>query len=331
MPQITLSNGATFTSESGESLLEAAARSGVAFPYSCRKGRCSSCKCRAISGNSISRAEETPLSEQERAAGWILGCVRTAIGDMTIEVDDLGGREIPDVKTLPCRVQSLEKLAYGVIKVILRLPPTRSFAFLPGQYIDVVGQGGARRSYSLANTFAADGLLELHIAAVPGGVMSDYWFGDARVNDLLRINGPLGTFFLRDIAGMHLIFLATGTGIAPIKSMLGAINSTANESKPLSVTVYWGARTWPELYWDVNGAPGSHRYVPVLSRANGDWSGARGYVQNVAMAENPDLSEAIVYACGSDAMIHGAKAMLLEAGLPEHRFFSDAFVSSATE
>jgi len=329
MPLVTLSNGAFFHSEIGESVLAAAERCGVLFPYSCRKGRCSSCKCRATSGESMSLTQESGLSERERSDGWILGCVRTATSDMTLEVDDLGGIEIPATRTLPCRINTLETPVDGVIKVILRLPPTSNFAFLPGQYVDVIGQGGVRRSYSLANTSAAEGLLELHIRAVPGGVMSEYWFRHARVNDLLRINGPLGTFFLRESARLNLIFLATGTGIAPVKSMLGGINSAPSEQRPPSVSVYWGARSLPELYWDVNDAPGSHRYVPVLSRASADWSGARGYVQDIAMAENKDLKNTIVYACGSDAMIHGAKATMLEAGLPERRFFSDAFVSSA--
>ncbi|MET0107016.1 MAG: FAD-binding oxidoreductase [Sedimenticola sp.] len=330
MPSIKLSNGTRFDSEPGESLLDAASRASVVMAYSCGTGRCSSCKCKVIEGKSTALHEELGLSEREKADGWVLSCVRSAISDMSLEVEDLGGLTIPQIKTLPCRIHALERLATDVIKVVLRLPPTSEFSFLPGQYIDVIAQGGIRRSYSLANASAVDNLLELHIRAVPGGLMSEYWFRQAKVNDLLRLNGPLGTFFLREMAGLDLVFLATGTGIAPVKSMLESIEILPIENKPRSITVYWGGRKPSDLYWDVNSIKGVHRYVPVLSRAGSDWSGAKGYVQQVLLAEISDLSETVVYACGSNAMIHSAKDLLLTAGLPEQNFLSDAFVCSSS-
>jgi len=330
MPSIKLSNGASFNSNQGESLLDAASRARVVMPYSCHTGRCSSCKCKVVEGESIVLHEELGLSEQEKADGWILSCVRSATSDMSLEVGDMSGQSIPQVKTLPCRIHALEKLAEDVIKVVLRLPPTSDFVFLPGQYIDVIGQGGIRRSYSLANASAVDKLLELHIRAVPGGVMSKYWFCQAKVNDLLRLNGPLGTFFLRDVAELDLVFLATGTGIAPVKSMLESVEALPMESKPRRIAIYWGGRKPSDLYWDVNSIAVAHHYVPVLSRAGSDWSGARGYVQQVLLAEVSDFSGSVVYACGSNAMIHSAKDLLLTAGLPEQNFLSDAFVCSSS-
>lgn len=330
MPLIKLSNGTRFNSEPGESLLDAAYRASVVMAYSCRTGRCSSCKCKVIEGESTALHEELGLSEREKADGWILSCVRSATSDMRLEMGDLGGLTIPKVRTLPCRIHALEKLAVGVIKVVLRLPPTSDFVFLPGQYIDVIAQGGIRRSYSLANASAADKLLELHIQAVPGGIMSEYWFCQAKVNDLLRLNGPLGTFFLRDVAELDLVFIATGTGIAPVKSMLESIESLPIENRPRSITVYWGGRKPVDLYCDINSISETHRYVPVLSRAGSDWSGARGYVQQVLLAEISDLSETVVYACGSSAMIQSSKDLLLTAGLPEQNFLSDAFVCSSS-
>lgn len=329
MPAIALSNGLSYASEPGQTLLDAASQANVAMAYSCRTGRCSTCRCKVVRGESTALQDESGLSEAEKAAGWILACVRSAVTDMELEVEDLGGLTLPPVVTLPCRIQELEKVAGDVVRVVLRLPPGRELSFHPGQYVNVIGAGGLRRSYSLANAAASDKRLELHIRAVAGGAMSEYWFSRARVDDLLRLNGPLGTFFLRNVGGLDLIFLATGTGIAPVKAMLEGIEALPPAVRPRSVAVYWGGRTVDDLYFDVASLPGDHRYVPVLSRAGSDWTGARGHVQDVLLAEHPDLNGAVVYACGSDAMIHSARDSLLQAGLSDRRFLSDAFVCSA--
>jgi len=212
--------------------------------------------------------------------------------------------------------------------VTLRLPPAGGFTFLPGQYIDVIAPGNLRRSYSIAN--AEGPRLELHIGQVEGGALSQYWFGAAKPNDLLRLNGPLGTFVLRDIAGLDLVFLATGTGIAPVKSMLEAIARMAPDARPASVSVFWGGRSLPDLYWDAGTVDAGQRFVPVLSRADASWQGARGHVQDAYLAGRPDLSRAVVYACGLEAMVRASESALLAAGLPPHRFRADAFVASDT-
>ena len=142
MPQITLTSGSVFVGASGSSLLDAAAHAGVFFPYSCKTGRCSTCKCKVVSGQTRELHPETGLTEKEKSEGWILSCVRSAETDLTIEVDDLGGVVLPAVKTFPCRVSYLERLAPDVIQVKLRLPPTADFNFIPGQYIDVIGENG---------------------------------------------------------------------------------------------------------------------------------------------------------------------------------------------
>jgi CDP-4-dehydro-6-deoxyglucose reductase len=199
---------------------------------------------------------------------------------------------------------------------------------LAGQYVDVIGSGGIRRSYSVANAPASDNQLQLHIRAVDSGAMSKYWFDQAKINDLLRINGPLGSFFARPLAGLNLVFLATGTGIAPVKAMLEQLASGQLDDQPLSATLYWGGRQLQDLYADPSQWNPSLRYVPVLSRAPGDWTGARGHIQHYLLSENPDWANTVVYACGSEAMIQSAKAELIEAGLPDKRFYSDAFVPS---
>lgn len=328
MAIIHLTSGREFAAESGVSLLDAASAAGIALPYSCRTGRCSTCKALVQRGQTCSRTEETGLSPEEIEAGWILTCVRSAETDVELDIEDLGGITLPQPKTLPCRIAELEKLAPDVLQVKLRLPPTLAFSFIPGQYIDVIGLNGTRRSYSLANASFSDKLLELHIRAVDGGAMSDYWFNHAKLNDLLRLTGPLGTFFLRECKNTDIFFLATGTGIAPVKAMLESLMHVPEDLQPQSITVLWGGRKTEDLYIDIAAIPGKHRYIPVISRPHQGWTGAEGYVQDILLSTAPNLSKAAVYACGSDAMIHAARKLLSNAGLPVARFYSDAFVSS---
>jgi CDP-4-dehydro-6-deoxyglucose reductase len=326
---ITISNGKQFEARSDESLLDAASRGGVSLEHSCRTGRCSSCKCTVAEGSTRALHDELGLSDAERAAGWILSCVRSANSDVSLAIIDLGDVKTHPVRTVPCRIQSLEQLSDDVIKVLLRLPPSNDFAYHAGQYIEVIGRSGLRRSYSMANAPAANGQVELHIRQVPDGAMSQYWFEHAQANDLLRLNGPLGSFFLRNISGLDLVFLATGTGIAPVKAMLEALAGWEQDQRPRQVTVYWGGRKAAGLYCDLGALGVEYRFVPVLSRPDEDWRGARGHVQQALMADLPKLQETMIYACGSDAMIHGARAELTAAGLPEERFRSDAFVCSS--
>jgi len=329
MVQVNLTTGSYFECLDGISIFESAAKAQISLPYSCKTGRCSSCKCRVLSGRTLPLVDEIGLTTKEIEDGWILSCARTAASDLFIDVEEISGFVIPMVKTLPARISSLNKLAPDVLRVILRVPHNSMLDYLPGQYVNVIGAGGVRRSYSLANSPSADGRLELHIRAVVEGVMSDYWFNGAKTDDLVRINGPMGSFFLRETAGLDLVFLATGTGIAPIKALIEAMPQLATSKLPRSVTVVWGGRTQDDMYLDVAAMPGNQVFIPVLSRASPCWSGRRGYVQQALLDAQPDLSKAAVYACGSDAMIHSARLTMFEAGLPSNRFYSDAFVSSA--
>lgn len=331
MHTVTISSGKSYDAQAGEALLDAALRQGVVLDYSCRTGRCSSCKGRVRSGETAALHDELGLSAEDKAHGFILTCVRRACGPVELEIEDLGDVVLPEAKTLPCRIQSIERLSHDVVRVMLRLPPNSALDFLPGQYIDVIGAEGLRRSYSIANAPRADKQIELHIREVPDGAMSRYWFQQAKINDLLRLRGPLGTFFLRGQVGKDLVLLATGTGIAPVKAILEGLATQPAEAQPRSVTVYWGGRRPEDLYWQPEGFEdqGAFRFVPVLSRAGGDWVGERGHVQDVALRRHPYLADALVYACGSDAMIHGAQVKLHAAGLPDRQFHSDAFVCSA--
>jgi CDP-4-dehydro-6-deoxyglucose reductase, E3 len=311
---IRTTEGKRFDALPDQTLLAAAQAAGVPFPYSCRTGRCSSCKCRVLAGATVALLPETGLSAPQQAEGWVLGCVRTARTNIDIEVEDLGGIVLPPVKTVPCRIHTLEKLAADVLRVTLRLPPTAPFNWLPGQYVDVLGPEGVRRSYSLANAPAAGVLPELHIRAVDGGAFSRYWFGAAKVGDLLRLNGPLGTCFLR--------------GSAPLKAMLESLPGLPDDQRPAAVQLFWGGRQPADLYWTPPHQDGLD-YTPVLSRPGPDWQGATGYVQAAALRAITEWHNATVYACGSEAMIGQARLRLVKAGLPERQFHADAFVCSA--
>lgn len=328
MALVTLSSGSRFQASAGVSILDAATQAHIALPYSCKTGRCSTCKCKVLSGTTHALYPETGLTEQEKADGWVLSCVRSVETEVVLEVDDLTGMVLPSPKTWPCRISEINHLAPDVVQILLRLPPSADFHFIAGQYVDVIGPNGLRRSYSLANPNFGSKVLELHIRAVEGGAMSDYWFKQAKPNDLLRLNGPLGTFVLRETAGIDIIFLATGTGIAPVKAMLESMTDLQAEEQPKTVTVLWGGRQSQDLYLNVAEITGMFTYIPVQSRPLDGWTGARGYVHDALLRLHPDLTNAAVYACGSEAMIHSAKACLVEAGLPAKRFYSDAFVSS---
>ncbi len=332
MFSVTLPSGKTFMAEEGASLVDSAAGAGIALPHSCRTGRCSACKCKLLSGESRILHEELGLHPKEKAAGWILGCVRTPCSDLELDAEDLTGVDLPSQKTLPCRIDSIEKLADDVVKIELRLPPATEFRFLAGQYVEVIGPGGVRRSYSLASADRGARKLELHVRQVGGGVMSRYWFESAQPNDLLRLHGPLGTFVLRKPAGRDLVFLATGTGIAPIKAMLESMSDWPADCLPRSVHVLWGGRRRQDIYCDVTTPDGLPAAVtPVLSRQAADWNGALGYVQDIYLQSRPALDAVTVYACGSAAMIGSAKTALAAAGLSDRQFLADAFVCSSTQ
>lgn len=331
MHKVSLANGKSFICESGQTLLEAAQKSNLNLPYSCKTGRCSTCKARVISGVTHAKVDELGLADSRNHENEILTCVRTAESDVQLDVEDLGDIQVPASKILPCRISSLKFLAKDVIEVMLRTPPAQDFQFLAGQYVDIIGPNAVRRSYSIANYFQVKGELALHIKNVPGGVLSQYWFERAKVNDLLRINGPFGTFFLRNCKGKDLVFLATGTGIAPVKSIVESLVSLSSDQQPQSVSIFWGGRHRSDLYWQPNKNYGLSRvnFIPVLSRPDLNWEGATGHVQNVLLEAGIPLMSSLIYACGSENMIKSAYSILTKKGLPPDQFFSDAFVCTS--
>jgi CDP-4-dehydro-6-deoxyglucose reductase, E3 len=327
MHRISLKNNINFICSESDTLVEGARKSGVILEHSCLTGRCSSCKVKVGKGLSQETISEIALTQEEIDEGFILSCIRVPKSDMHIEAEDLSDYSISAPRTYPAKIKSILKLTKDVIRVELRLPPNQVFNFIPGQYINVI-KGDIKRSYSIGNSPNNDSVIELLIKNYPGGQLSQYWFLNAKINDLLRIEGPRGTFFLRNSEpNKNIIFLATGTGIAPVKSILETISSSPSKFEHKEIYLFWGGRFFTDLFWTPENMNLNINYFPVLSREKNPTTD-EGYVQQILIDKNIELNESIVYACGSNNMIQDSRNILLAKGLPESNFFSDAFVTS---
>jgi CDP-4-dehydro-6-deoxyglucose reductase len=326
MFKVTMLSGKAFDAQGGQSILEAAEDAGNSLPYSCRTGRCSSCKCRIV-GPTTLKFDELGLTDAEKQSGWKLTCARVPTGDVKLDINDLGDIDLPKSKVVPAKIDQLTYLTDDILKLCLRLPPKAQFRFIPGQYINLIGKNGLQRSYSLASDSNGQ-VLEMHVRRVPNGIMSEHLFENAKVDDLLRISGPHGTFVLRPLAESDLIFVATGTGIGPVKSMIEQIESMPADQVPQSIKILWGMRREGEIYWSPRDKLRQVDFIPVLSKAADSWNGERGYVQDVLFRSDVITSQTYIYACGSEAMINATRSMALSAGLTEEHFYSDSFVAS---
>ena len=326
MTFVYLANDKKIDCSQNATILEAATSQNIVLEHSCKTGRCGVCKAKVLSGSTKVLKPEECLSSQDEQNGLILTCCRTISSDTKLDIEDLSELIGVSTKTYPARIDSITSLNETTKEVTLRLPPSAKFEYVAGQYADIIGADGVRRSYSIANAPHDDGKLTFHIGKIEDGHMSDYWFNYAKENDLLRVEGPLGTFFLRSGNHKSLILLATGTGIAPIKAILEQLSSNPHHSVK-EIHLYWGARFEDDLYWEPKFPELPLTYNPVLSRSK-TWTGLQGYVQDAALKNHKNLNGALVYACGSDVMIQSARRSFEMAGLPARQFYSDAFVSS---
>jgi CDP-4-dehydro-6-deoxyglucose reductase len=323
LPNILLSNGVVFECGLDETILDASRKYNIAIEHSCCSGRCGICIAPVLSGETFAIKPEESLTLKSQEMSNILTCCRVPVTDVSLDVEDLGEIGNIPVRILPCRINSLKLLNNDVIQVILRVPPNSEFKFVPGQYINLIDKS-IRRSYSLANADQLDGNLEIHVKRVNRGLMSEYLFTRARQNDLLRIEGPLGTFSYRVDDSKNVILMATGTGIAPIKAIMESLKKSPDEKM---IYIVWGGRVLEDLYLDLGVANLKYTFVPVLSREKIENS-YFGYVQDAVLGLGLDLKKTTVYACGSEVMIKDACDVLVKNGLRRKRFYSDAFVSS---
>jgi CDP-4-dehydro-6-deoxyglucose reductase, E3 len=327
-----------FTVERDEAILPAAIRQGIGLPYGCRDGACGSCKSRLLEGRVIHGAHQLKaLSVAEEEAGFILTCCATPQTDCVVEARSVPGAGEYPVLKLPSRVISIEKVAPDVALLKMQLPANQNLQYRAGQYVEFILRDGARRSYSMANAphdLGSPPAIELHIRHMPGGKFTDHVFTAMKEKDILRMEGPFGSFFLREDSDKPLVLLASGTGFAPIKAIIQQMQHKAI-TRP--AVLYWGCRRKADLYqhaWCEEAAATlpNLRYVPVLSEPVGEdgWTGRTGFVHQAVMSDFPDLSGHQVYACGAPIMVESAhRDFVARCGLPDDEFYADSFTSEA--
>jgi CDP-4-dehydro-6-deoxyglucose reductase, E3 len=329
-------SGHSFEVPEGLAVLQAGLDAGYAMPYSCRTGVCRTCRGTIREGKvDYGMVHDTYLPESDKAKGYALLCQARPLSDCVIEVRELVGLAGIKPRVTPCRVTKIARPAPDVAVLSLRLPANENMLFLAGQYIDFLLKDGKRRSYSIANKPAPEGVtaLELHVRHTPGGLFTDHMFnGGMKERDILRFEGPLGTFYVREDSDKPIVMVASGTGFAPIKAMC---ELALEKGMKRPITLYWGCRARRDLYMLEVPASWSHprfKFVPVLSDATPEcaWTGRTGFVHRAVMEDFPDLSGYQVYACGAPVMVEAARAdFAAKCGLPADEFFADSFLTEA--
>jgi len=333
--QITVQpSGHQFACDEDETVLAAAMRAGVGLPYGCKNGACSSCKGKVVSGSITHKPHQRrALTEEEESAGMSLFCCALPHSDLVIQAREVAGSGDFPVKKMPSRVSSLERVAPDVIVITLQLPANEVLEYRAGQYIEFLLRDGKRRSYSMA-TAPGQGAVTLHIRHMPGGLFTDQVFGTMKERDILRFEGPLGTFFLREDSDKPMVLLASGTGFAPIKAIVEQLRATGSQRK---MVLYWGGRRPQDLYMHALCQEWAEQmpnfsYVPVVSDALPDdgWNGRTGYVHQAVVQDLPDLSGWQVYACGAPIVVESAQRdFTTRCQLPPDEFYADSFTTEA--
>jgi len=334
--QITVQpSGRSFTTEPDEAILPAAIRQGVGMPYGCKDGACGSCKCKKLDGTVVHRVHQAKaLSADEEAAGYVLTCCAVPQTDVVLESRQVTDESAFPIKKMPSRVAALEKKSHDVMVVKLQLPANDTMRFHAGQYVEFILRDGARRSYSMANAPHNGPGVELHIRHMPGGKFTDHVFNAMKEKEILRVEGPYGSFYLREDSTKPIVLLASGTGFAPIKAV---IEYMQHKGITRPATLYWGGRRPADLYLDdwvqarLADMP-NLRYVPVISNAlpEDNWTGRTGFVHRAVLEDFPDLSGHQVYACGAPIVVDSARAEYSErGGLPPEEFYADSFTTEA--
>ncbi|WP_397474901.1 CDP-6-deoxy-delta-3,4-glucoseen reductase [Pusillimonas sp.] len=330
-------SGRQFPCSPQQSVLGAGLQAGAGLPFSCRSGVCRSCRGRVITGQvDVGEVHPAYLNDAERGQGYVHLCQAKALSDCTIEIEEYDTSLNFPLQQLPVRVMSVDRAAPDVMVLSLGLPPNEPLRFHAGQYLDILLDSDTRRSYSIANAPVPDGVRQvwLHVRHMPGGEFTEKVFTTLKAREMLRIEAPIGQFFLDETSDKPVILLASGTGFAPIKSIVEHALAQGSR-RPLHV--YWGARTRIDLYMDELAAKWAQDhehifYTPVLSKASStcNWQGREGLVHHAVIQDYPSLAGHQVYACGAPVMVDSARRDFVgKCDLPEHEFRADAFVSEA--
>ncbi|MBC7376846.1 MAG: CDP-6-deoxy-delta-3,4-glucoseen reductase [Burkholderiaceae bacterium] len=338
-------SGRSFSANPDEAILAAGIRQGIGLPYGCKDGACGSCKCKKLEGQVVHGAHQTKaLSAEEEADGYVLTCCAVPQTDVVLESRQVTDESAFPIKKMPSRVSLLEKKSHDVMLVRLQLPANDTMRYHAGQYVEFILRDGARRSYSMANAphtmVKADATppgspsIELHIRYMAGGKFTEHVFNTMKEKEILRVEGPYGSFFLREESDKPMVLLASGTGFAPIKALIEHLQFKGI-TRP--ATLYWGGRRPADLYLNdwvlekVAEMP-SLKYVPVISDALPEdaWTGRTGFVHRAVLQDFPDLSGHQVYACGAPIVVDSARNEYTQkAGLSPDEFYADSFTTEA--
>lgn len=325
--RITLSDDTskTFEAQPGETLLDAAEQAGLPLVHDCRFGGCGSCRIKLLEGQVAYEEFPMGLTEEEAADGYALACQAVAQSDLTISASLFPEGYIPADYHV-ASIEKLDALSHDVTHLVLRIPSASDLRFHPGQYLNVMLDDGSPRSFSMASP-PNDGLFDLHIRHVPGGYFTSRLRSDYQPGDMLDVELPLGNFRHDATSSRDLLMVAGGTGLAPVKSIIESLKDAPSAPH---ITLYWGVRRAEDLYLDellrhwTKTLP-NFSYIPVLSEADQQWGGRRGYVHEAVCQDHADLSGFDAYLCGPPPMISAAKSSFSERKLSVERIFSDSF------
>lgn len=327
-------SGKQFTVKDGQTVLEAALEAGVHLPFGCRSGGCGACRARVLEGRVRYEALPAALNPQAHERGEALLCQALPASDLRIAAEEMPADAALKVINTAARVVERRLLAHDVMALFVKLPRRRHMRFLAGQYVDILLRDGRRRSFSIASPEQQQDTLELHLRRVPGGQFTAYAFDQMADKTILRLEGPMGNFYLRGESTRPVIMVAGGTGFAPLKSMLASSLADPDGGGVLRrpVHLYWGARSRHDLYehellcrWEQ--AHANLKYTPVLSEplAEDEWEGRTGWVHKAVVEDHPDLSGHDVYMSGPPPMIEAAREAFPRHRLVPEHFYCDAF------
>jgi len=315
----------------GETILEAALQQGVPYPHGCRSGNCGACKSRLESGEvDLAAYSEFALSEEERAEGLILACRAMPWSDAVVSWLESDEVVLHPERRLTCRVVGLAAMTHDIVGVRLAIESGGPFTFSAGQYASLRFGDLPARDYSMANR-PDESVLEFHVRRMGPGSVSAHVSERLRVGDVVTVQGPLGTSYLRDKHTGPVIAIAGGSGLAPIKSI---IDAALHQGMRQPMRLYFGARDERDIYLEdhFRALAAQHpnfRFIPVLSASSGTTARRGGLVHEAAAADLADLDGATAYLAGPPPMVEAATALLLERGVARSDIHADAFYTEA--
>jgi len=325
---VVIETGDRFDVAADESILDAARRNGVQIHSECEFGGCGTCRIQVVKGRVHYEDDFLPMSvsDEEHAEGFAAACQARLHEDVEISLAN-HIVSLPASHELVLEVAEVKDLCQGIRQLVLQGEALKDIEYWPGQYVNIDMGDGQQRSFSIANANSADGCLSLHIREIEGGRFTQKLLPTLQHGAKLKVTMPLGTFYYREKDWRPMVFVATGTGIAPLRAMLESLLD--NDDCP-PISLYWGMRNEADLYQMAEFEAWASRlyefeFVPVLSQPSAQWQGRSGYVQDAIMADFDDLSEHAIYLCGSPAMINDARRQFVERGADADFIYADAF------